>query len=179
MAEEDSTLWMVNDKIATRAGGRVHKVHGIDYILYADLNKPARMPAEVAMVFLKEGFIVRDANGDIVQSIPEGNGRQAGAGELRLKRGETVARYDELNIEGLRARVANIPNGDVLAKLSKKQELIAALLKNDIMREESAKARKGEAPAVDLADRDERQDPAPNLDEMSDDELDGAFEDAV
>lgn len=89
--------------------------------------KPAEMPEEHALLFLKgHDFKVVAPDGRELSPIPA-SAMQRGDDAITLEADETVARFSELNDEALLARVVNRPGGHRFRRDSPRAEMLTFL----------------------------------------------------
>jgi hypothetical protein len=72
---------------------------------------PTRLPFEIGMKFMKDGFIVLDDDGEGVVPAPATTDETI---RLRIGADEVVAKYEELTVSALMIRAAALPGGEKL-----------------------------------------------------------------
>lgn len=123
-----SKMFKVIDSSATVDNQtRIHDVlvNGVLQRTTFHYGSPTELPPEVALKFLKDGFIVLDETGKPYQTPAVADAVM----ESRLKPGEVIARLEELELDALRLRAAVMPHGETV-KDAKKEAVIAFLLKD-------------------------------------------------
>lgn len=157
-------LWAVIDTNA-RAGRRNHEAAPGEFYPLSAVEKTP-MPRKHALVFLRDAsFKVFDEDGKLVNSLPDAEVPDARKAKLELAPNETIARYDELTVTALRARVAQRPGGLDMDD-AKRDSLIEFLMHAP---------RISEVPAHER----DRISEAPSRDDMSAAELDRALPDTA
>lgn len=133
---------------------RTHDVMVDGELRQVEFNYPnaVEMPFAHAMKFLREGFIVKDDEGNVVNRPNE----QTVESVVAFGTDSVVARLTELTAESLFTRVATLPGGEAFRANSSKNDMVAFL-------EESAKKKLG---------RSKRDPDDATGGEMSDAELD-------
>lgn len=119
--------WAVYDMNQKGDAPRVHASGGRDYSLWS--QKPTHMPMQHAVIFLRDpAFHVESDEGVPQVSLPDSENLDAAKRRPVLEPGETVAKYEELTMPALRARVAVRPGGQDFDSTTKRTDLIEFLI---------------------------------------------------
>ena len=87
-------------------------------------DKQTFLPREIALKFLKEGFIVKSPEGSEV-TMP---GKDKELSTDKLAKDEVIAKLDELSLEALIVRSIMLPGGEKFSKSTSRQDLIQFLM---------------------------------------------------
>jgi hypothetical protein len=118
-----SKPFKVRDLLA-KTEPRIHEVGGVEYKLTA--QKFIDVPRAHALAFLcDKSFEVVDDKGAKLEPLPEIQ-NDAATGGIRLRPGQVVAAFTELNDEALASRCSRLPDSEHLIEASR-EEMIDAL----------------------------------------------------